>query len=308
MSGQARFSIRWPSPWRLFWLATAVVLAAFGIGVVAPFCYQQAALRAIRSAGGDVSFRPAGPEWLRRRFGNYAPALFSTPEIVWMNDPSRSLLPVTTGGSPPTRSVTDADVAPLARLTDLTMVDLGRTQVTDQGLAQIRGLRQLTALSLDGTAVADGGLEVVAGFPQLSWLVLYDTPIGDSGLSRLAGCTNLKRLVLSRTRVTDSGMACLSGLLQLEELHLSSTRVGDAGLEQVKGLTRLKVLFLFGTPVTDAGLTHLDGLTALEYLNIAGATHVTAEGVSRLKRALPRVSVAGLAPDGRPLDLAGLAQ
>ncbi len=54
---------------------------------------------------------------------------------------------------------TDAGLAHLSDLTQLTWLDLSRAGVVDAGLARLAGLTQLTSLSLDCTEVTDAGVE-----------------------------------------------------------------------------------------------------------------------------------------------------
>ena len=59
---------------------------------------------------------------------------------------------------------TPADVAALEKLgarivTQVTSVDLSRTEVTDAGLAHLKGMTGLEGLGLRGTQVTDAGVE-----------------------------------------------------------------------------------------------------------------------------------------------------
>ena len=72
---------------------------------------------------------------------------------------------------------------------------------------------------------------------------------------------------------------------------MDGTKVTDAGLADLRGLSNLQSLDLKETRVTDAGLVHLKGLSNLQSLDLNG-TKVTYAGVERLRRALPKCSIA----------------
>ncbi|MCS7022707.1 MAG: hypothetical protein NZU63_12880 [Gemmataceae bacterium] len=54
--------------------------------------------------------------------------------------------------------VTDTGLKELAKLQQLTTLDLWGTEVTDAGLKELAKLQQLTTLDLDGTKVTDTGV------------------------------------------------------------------------------------------------------------------------------------------------------
>jgi hypothetical protein len=99
------------------------------------------------------------------------------------------------------------------------------------------------------------------------------------------------RLVVLPASAGDPDLAELCELRGLEILDLSWTRVTDEGLRCVGDLRQLRRLPLFNTSVTDAGLRHLEGLGRLEHLDLRGCPNVTAEGVRRLREALPGCEV-----------------
>jgi hypothetical protein len=62
------------------------------------------------------------------------------------------------------KEFTDAGLAPLAPIADkVVSLDLARTKVTDAGLAAVAAMKNLTELHLEGTAVSDAGLDHVKG-------------------------------------------------------------------------------------------------------------------------------------------------
>ena len=101
--------------------------------------------------------------------------------------------------------VTDEHVAPVAELSNVHELLLGKTRVTDAGLAHIKGLSTLSRLHLENTKVGDAGLAHLKGLKELAYLNLYGTPVTDAGLKHLKGLKNLKNLYLWQTKVTDGG-------------------------------------------------------------------------------------------------------
>jgi len=138
----------------------------------------------------------------------------------------------------------------------------GNRQATDAGIANLAGLTNLTSLDLVQTPVSDAGLIHLKGLTNLTHLELSGRAVGDAGMAHLAGLTKLTRLGLPETNVGDAGLAHFKGLTKLTALGLSETIVGDAGLEHLKGLPKLTHLWLNSTRVSSAGLEHLKGLTS----------------------------------------------
>jgi hypothetical protein len=149
----------------------------------------------------------------------------------------------------------------------------------------------VVAVDLKHTRVIDASLEHLKGLSQVEILFLKDTAVTDEGLVSVKGLTNLEVLELSRTKVTDKGLEHLQGFVKLQRLDLGDTQVTDKGLIHLKGLTSLEALNLENAVgVSDLGLVHLKDLAKLRTLNLQG-TRVTAAGIQKLQKALPKVSI-----------------
>jgi internalin A len=61
----------------------------------------------------------------------------------------------------------------------------GTPQATDAGLAHLKGLRELSCLALIGTQVTDTGLAHLTGLRNLSLLLLQGTGVSDAGVKKL---------------------------------------------------------------------------------------------------------------------------
>ena len=107
------------------------------------------------------------------------------------------------------RSLTDKGLVRVARLKNITWLNLKDTKVTGAGLVHLRGLDKLRWLHLEHTQVGDLGMKHLAELPMLEYLNLYATKITDKSLVPLANCKQLRRLYVWQTGVTDAGIATL---------------------------------------------------------------------------------------------------
>ena len=119
-----------------------------------------------------------------------------------------------------------SDLGPLAKLTKLVELRLGRNQIVNIG--PLAGLKNLVMLGLWGNKIVNVG--------------------------PLAGLKNLVVLGLWGNKIVNVGP--LAGLTNLEELSLPNNKIVDVG--PLAGLTNLKMLDLFGNRIDD--FTPLDGL------------------------------------------------
>ncbi len=122
----------------------------------------------------------------------------------------------------PTGELTKADLAEVSALRSV--------QITDAGLKEMAKLHQLTALNLTFTKITDAGLKEVAKFKQLKRLWLGGTQITDAGLGNIAKLQKLTNLDLSRTQITDAGLKDVAKMKQLTYLILRNTQVTKAGV------------------------------------------------------------------------------
>jgi Leucine-rich repeat (LRR) protein len=127
-------------------------------------------------------------------------------------------------------SSTDLDLAAIAALQRLALLDLGGVKVTDAGVARLKPLVHLQSLDLSRTQVSAKGLE----------------SLSLRGLERL----NLWQA----QRVDDAAAEPLVKLDKLAILDLSETGFGDVGLGRLGGSKSLRRLFLRGSKVSAAGV------------------------------------------------------
>ena len=184
------------------------------------------------------------------------------------------------------------NIAPLAQLIDLKVLNLSRTKITD--LTPIRNLTELTDLDLSDTKVNDlsplkystklnrlnlsntevKDISILDKMAHLTALNLHSTPVQDfATLNYLPAITdidasntslthlfsfdslfNVERINVARTKVVD--LSPIKALVKLKDLNIDSTKVSD--VNPLSGLTNLKTL--------SANFTGLANLKPLEKL------------------------------------------
>ncbi len=106
-------------------------------------------------------------------------------------------------------AIKDADVAPLATLHKVVIVNLGNTAITDAALAYLKPLTGLEQLHLEKTRITGKGLANLKDLKNLTYLNLFATEVDDAGLEQLTALAGLKHLYVFQTKVTDAGIAKL---------------------------------------------------------------------------------------------------
>lgn len=100
-----------------------------------------------------------------------------------------------------------ADLAPIAK--NIMALDLSRTRLKDADLAPLAGMTNLVRLELKRNTITDEGLAHVQGLVELETLNLFDTQVTDAGLAQLAGLKRLQKVFVFNTKVTAGGAAAL---------------------------------------------------------------------------------------------------
>lgn len=177
------------------------------------------------------------------------------------------------GASELTSWITDAGGAVTRdRAGQIVAVDLRASWITDSDMPELARLPNLTRLDLSLTRISDHGLQQLKNAPAITDLNLYyDELITDSGLSAVKGWKHLKRLSVRGTKITDTTLQHLSGVTSLESLDAGYAQITDVGLELLTPLINLKELTIGGNKLTDAGLQPLRQLPGLIYLDLSGA-------------------------------------
>lgn len=127
------------------------------------------------------------------------------------------------------KEFTDAGLDALAPVADkISSLDIARSKVTDAGLAKLATMKNLTELHLENTAITDAGLDHLKGLASLEYLNLYNTKVTDAGLPKLAGLAKLKSLYLWQSGVTKGGVAALKAKLPKTHINNGWTAEDDA--------------------------------------------------------------------------------
>jgi hypothetical protein len=164
-------------------------------------------------------------------------------------------------------------------------------EMTNKALENIRFVPKLRILKL-GNPITDEGLAHFQHVPGLEELWLHGCKnITDAGMVHVGKLKQLRYLDLGATKIGDAGLAHLSELSNLEHLELYYyTKITNSGLAHLAGLNKLTYLRLSFTKIGDRGLLHLEKLCGLKDI-VLGRTKVTADGISRLRSALPGCNV-----------------
>jgi hypothetical protein len=149
----------------------------------------------------------------------------------------------------------DADLAPLAAMTDLRTLMLPGPGISDAGLVHLRGMAKMHSLALIDNHVTSAGLEHLRSMTLLASLDLDRSRV--ESLAPIRQLARLRRVLIASTPIADAALTDLKGLDQLEFLDLSETQVTDAGLERLRRLKKLRTLRVRGTAVSSEAIAAL---------------------------------------------------
>lgn len=149
------------------------------------------------------------------------------------------------------------------RLTNLTIQ--GPRAATADDLAEVKKLSGLERLDIGAIEIGDDALPVLLALPKLTDLRLnwaYDGSRGPklspSAIARLGGCGRLKLLSLNGCAVDDAALKAIAeSQPELFSLSLASTLVTDESIGSIQKLPKLEWLRLSHTRITDAGIATL---------------------------------------------------
>jgi Leucine-rich repeat (LRR) protein len=105
----------------------------------------------------------------------------------------------------------------LKHLTDLW---IAHSTVSDDELAAIARIHSLQTLDLAGTPITDAGLKEIAKLPNLKRLWIDNTCISDDGLQHLRTMPSLQELKISIGEITAAGVGQLRGMKSLRSIKL----------------------------------------------------------------------------------------
>ena len=152
--------------------------------------------------------------------------------------------------------------------TDLTALDLRSQGLTDADLAPLRYMINLTSLNLRDNDISD--ISPLSGLGQLKELYLYNTQVSD--ISAVAALVNLQRLEVSGGDISD--LSPLQNLTELVHLRFSggsggTTNTSISNLSPLCNLVKLESLSLpANTAISD--LSPLSAMVNLQELHTDG--------------------------------------
>jgi hypothetical protein len=246
---------------------------------------QRLAVARLQRAGADVTLSVVGPPAWRRWLGD---GWFERVDTVAFRQ-SRC---------------TDADLANLARLVGLRVLEVDSPAVTDAALAYLRGQSQLEALWVAGTQITSGGLASLEVLERLEILGLDSAQLNERTAEWMAAQPRLAAVEIRGAGLSPAQVERLSQLRGLRSLLLTNGAATDELAPALAKLTSVEVLFLLQSPqISDRGLAPLADLPNLRHLALDG-TSTTEEGVRRLQERAPFTLIVDHAAPGGSTALA----
>ncbi|MGI9518705.1 MAG: hypothetical protein ACR2NP_16730, partial [Pirellulaceae bacterium] len=209
--------------------------------------------------------------------------------------------------------VSDAGVAQLGHLQNLTSLSLAGAAISNEVSSTLRGLASLERLSFYCTSVTPGGLfELCRAIPECKIegtnyleqeghfdigiapggsVVRINGDLADSDYEKLAQLMTLNELALPSS-ISDPILEIVSNIETLESLSLPHCRaITNAGIGHIAGINGLKKLNLWYCRGLDAGcVQHLATMTNLEELTLGG-TKLDEAARNQLRTALPNCEI-----------------
>jgi hypothetical protein len=168
--------------------------------------------------------------------------------------------------------------------------------VTDEwlkDLGEIPGLRPVRLVDIDHSPrLGSESLALLGRFPKLACVELKNAPrVGDAGLRQLAALPQLTSVVVQDfPGVTEDGVRHLAALPRLNNLVLNRANLSPAALAPLRGRPLVYLEVNDNQAIDDTAIDHLVTIPTLTTVELQG-TKVTADGVMRLKAALPKCEV-----------------
>lgn len=153
----------------------------------------------------------------------------------------------------------------------------------------IRKFRGLTVLRIAQSSIGDGYL-VLREFPGLQVVSLSGPLVSNEYLAQIASNSKINTVSLIDTAVDSDGMATIGQMKNLSFLRLKSSTIQGNGLRRLTPLGSLAIVDLDGSNIDDDDVMAVRDMTTIRSLTLTG-TRVTAEGVSKLKGAMPNCEV-----------------
>lgn len=155
----------------------------------------------------------------------------------------------------------------LAKLENLTKLDLSNSKISDEGELYLSELKNLTHLHLNNVIFQTNQTKGIAHLKKLTHLYLGGTYINSQGLKAITQLENLTHIYLNGNEMSDDCVEVLAQVKTLTLLNLSGNYIygGAKGLAQLKNLTHLD---LCSNRINAEGANAIAQLTKLKDLNL----------------------------------------
>ena len=200
-------------------LVLTAILGAALLPAAARISENRSALAAVRRLGGAWTNVPTPPHVAR-----WIPV--SIARELW---PRRRDCACEVDVRDERRQFYDSDFRDARSLAHLQILRVPGRGITDAAVAEIASLREITELGLGDTVITDEGLRMIATMTSLEWLALSSPRISDAGLEHIATLPRLKSLFISAPQVTDRAAAILARAKTLTYLKLESPKFTTVG-------------------------------------------------------------------------------
>ncbi len=140
-----------------------------------------------------------------------------------------------------------------------TTLHITQSPITAAQIAELARLSQLQTLMLDAGGVADDTLYWLNALHQLEHLRIRQATLTDAGVEQLdpATISQLKILNLPQATLTARGLRHMSQFPGLIQLRLGATAMDDTAAQELAKFPNLKSLHLIGPKFSDEALTSL---------------------------------------------------
>lgn len=192
--------------------------------------------------------------------------------------------------------ISDKGVAKLVRLKNLQNFGVGSKSISNNCLESIGQMKRLVNLQFSIHGYTQQGIKHLNGLNELKGLYIY----GSSDLAAIQEIGRLEFLdrltgfvIAANPQLKDESCRKLLDKLnrfRIANLEFHTTGLSNAICPTLADFENANLLNLAGTLISDQGIQHFSKLRKLTGLTVTG-TRVTAAGVTKLKRAIPKCIV-----------------
>lgn len=208
------------------------------------------------------------------------------------------------------------DLAPLAHLQSLTLLDLGRTAIDESGLGFLSEMPRLEAIWVRRAKVSDRTFKrIVATHPDLVSIEVDGSALSDEGVASLLRASNLVMVILRGTpshpgSLTDASLITLGRIRSLRRLVVTCGRFGAAGIDALRDLKLVRLALRSVEAGATDSLILLTRQQIFEWLRLGGPGVTDALLPHLTSRLIPRRAILDLSDsaitDAGLVDLASL--